>query len=79
MHSFGDGYPQGAELTHPVLNQYSQTDLLNRRFRRASWTLSIVFLAVLVMLLLELTGVIPISPFQPGLKVTDAPALPSKY
>jgi putative copper export protein len=77
--SFGDRYPQGAELTHPVLNEYSQTDLLNRRFRRVTWVLLAVLLSVLALLVLELTGILPISPFQPGLKVTDRPALPAKH
>jgi hypothetical protein len=68
MQSFGDRYPQGAELTHPVLNECSHTDLLNRRFKRITWLLSIVLVAVLTLLFLELTGVIPLSPFQFGLK-----------
>jgi hypothetical protein len=76
--SFGDRYPQGAELTHPVLNEYSQTDLLNRRFRRITWLLLAVFLAVLTLLALELAGMVPLSPFQLGRRITDTAALPSK-
>jgi hypothetical protein len=79
MRSFGDRYPQGAELTHPVLNEYSQTDLLNRRFRRITWLLVIVFLVVLALLFLELTGVVPLSPFQLGLKITGLQHLPVNY
>jgi hypothetical protein len=79
MQSFGDRYPQGAQLTHPVLNEYSHTDLLNRKFRRLTWLLSGILLLVLVLLVLELTGVVPLSPFQLGLKLTDTPALPSQY
>lgn len=79
MESFGDRYPQGAQLTHPVLNEYSHTDLLNRKFRRLTWLLSVVLLVVLVLLVLELTGVLPLSPFQLGLRLTDTPALPSHY
>jgi hypothetical protein len=75
MRSSGDRYPQDAELTHPILNEYSQTDLLNRRFRRVAWMLIVVLVAVLVLLALELTGVLPLSPFQPGVKITDTPAL----
>jgi len=79
MRSSGDRYPEDAELTHPLLNEYSQTELLNRRFRRVTWLLLLVFLAVLVLLVLELTGVLPLSPFQPGVKLTDTPALLSQY
>jgi hypothetical protein len=68
MRSFDDRYPQDAELTHPILNQYSQTDLLNRRFRRVTWVLLAVLLGVLVLLGLELTGVLPLSPFQLGIR-----------
>ena len=77
MQSFGDRYPPGAELIHPVLNEYSQTELLNRKFRRWIWLLSVVFLGILVLLVLELTGVVPISPFQPGIMMNDTPAVPS--
>lgn len=79
MPSFGDRYPQDAELTHPLLNQYSHTDLLNRRFRRWTWFLLAVFLVVIVLLMLELLGMVPLSPFQFGVKVTESPALPSRY
>jgi hypothetical protein len=54
---------QGAELTNPLLNQYSHVELLNRKFRRLTWLLSFVFLGVVVLLVLELTGVLPLSPF----------------
>ena len=63
MQSSGDRYPQDAELTHPVLNEYGQTDLLNRRFKRLTWLFSVVFLTVLALLVLQLTGVVPLSPF----------------
>ena len=76
MRSFGDRYPAGAELTHPILNEYSQTELLNRKFKRWIWLLSVVFLAILVLLVLQLIGVVPISPFQPGIKMSDTPAVP---
>jgi hypothetical protein len=79
MRSFEDRYPQDAELTHPVLNEYGQTDFLNRKFKRLTWLFSVVFLAVLTLLVMELTGVVPISPFQPGLKITDTPPVPAKY
>jgi hypothetical protein len=80
MHSLGDRYPVGAELTHPLLNEYSRTELLNRRFKRVAWLLSVVFIAVLVLLTLELTGVVPLSPFQPGVKIihTHTPPAPAK-
>lgn len=76
MQSFGDRYPPDAELTHPVLNEYGQTELLNRKFRRWIWLLSVVFLAILVLLVLQLIGVVPISPFQPGIKMSDTLAVP---
>ena len=76
MRSFGDRYPPGAELTHPILNEYSQTELLNRKFKRWIWLLSVVFLAILVLLVLQLIGVVPISPFQPGIKMSNTPAVP---
>jgi hypothetical protein len=63
MHLFGDRDEQSAELTHPILNQYSQTDLLNRRFKRLTWLFAVLFVAVLAMLGLQLTGVVPLSPF----------------
>jgi hypothetical protein len=63
-------YSPDAELTHPLLNEYSNTDLLNRKFRRWTWLLSMVFLVVLSLLTLQLLGVLPLSPFQPALKIT---------
>jgi hypothetical protein len=77
MHSFGDRYPQGAQLTHPVLNEYGQTDLLNRKLKRVTLLLSVMLIGVLTMLVLELIGVVPISPFQPDIKMKDTPAIPS--
>ncbi len=44
MHSFGDKYPQGAQLTHPVLNEYSQTDLLNKKLKRVTLLLSVMLI-----------------------------------
>ena len=77
MHSFGDRYSQGTQLTHPVLNEYSQTDLLNRKLKRVTLLLSVILIAVLALLVLELIGVVPISPFQPDVKMKDTPAVPS--
>ena len=77
MHSFGDRYSQGTQLTHPVLNEYSQTDLLNRKLKRVTLLLSAILIAVLALLVLELIGVVPISPFQPDVKMKDTPAVPS--
>jgi hypothetical protein len=70
MPSFGDRYSPDAELTHPLLNECSHTDLLNRKFRRWTWFLSVVFLLVVGLLTLQLLGVLPLSPFQPDLKIT---------
>jgi hypothetical protein len=72
----GDRYSRNAELTHPVLNQYGQTELLNRRFRRLTWLIAAVFTTILVLLVLELTGHIPQSPFQPDLLMDFALLLP---
>jgi hypothetical protein len=69
MPLFRDRYSPDAELTHPLLNEYSHTDLLNRKFRRA-WLLSMVFLLVLSLLILQLLRMLPLSPFQPDLKIT---------
>ena len=77
MHSFGDRYPQDAELAHPILNEYSNTDLLNRRFKKLTWLLAVIFVSVVALLMLQLTGVLPVSPFQPGIKITGLPSLPS--
>ncbi len=78
MHLFGDRYSPDAELTHPLLNEYSQTELLNRKLKRVTLLLSITLIAVLALLILELVGVVPLSPFQPGIKMTDTPAVPSR-
>jgi hypothetical protein len=72
-------YPEGTELTQPVLNQYSQTDLLNRRFRRLTWLLVAVFATILVLLFLELAGFVPQSPFQPDLRMDHNFALLPQY
>lgn len=63
MPFFADRDTQGAELSHPILNQYSQTDLLNHRLKRLTWLFSVVFLTVLTLLVLQLTGVIPLNLF----------------
>jgi hypothetical protein len=54
---------------HTAANPYSQTEVLNRRFKRIAWSTSLLFLGVIVLLILELMGVIPISPLQPNIKV----------
>jgi hypothetical protein len=77
MRSFDDRYPQDAELTHPILNQYGQTQLLNRRFKRLTWLFTVLFVVIFVLLVLELAGVVPISPFQPDLKITGRQKAPS--
>jgi hypothetical protein len=80
MSAFDEKSPlAAAELAHPVLNQYSHTELLNRKFKRVAWSLWFVLVGVLALLVLELIGVIPLSPFQPGVKITDSPALSSQY
>ena len=48
---------------------YSQTEVLNRRFKRIAWSTSLLFLGVIALLILELIGVIPVSPLQPNIKV----------
>lgn len=57
-----------SELVPPGLELYSQTDLLNRKFKRLAWLISFIFVIVFVLLIFELTGVVPISPFQPDIK-----------
>jgi hypothetical protein len=55
--------------THTAANPYSQTEVLNRRFKRIAWSTSLLFLGVIALLILELIGVIPVSPLQPNIKV----------
>lgn len=57
-----------SELVPPGLDLYSQTDLLNRKFKRLARIISLIFVIVFILLTLELTGVVPISPFQPDIK-----------
>ena len=57
-----------SELVPPGLDLYSQTDLLNRKFKRLARIISLIFVIVFVLLTLELTGVVPISPFQADIK-----------
>ncbi len=57
-----------SELVPPGLAPYSQTDLLNRKFKRLTWLISFIFVIVFVLLIFELMGVLPISPFQPDIK-----------
>jgi hypothetical protein len=59
-------------LTAPpqtAADSYSQTEVLNRRFKRIAWSTSLLFLGVIALLILELIGVIPVSPLQPNIKV----------
>ena len=51
------------------VNPYSQTEVLNRKFKRVAWSTSLLFLGVIALLILELIGVIPVSPLQPNIKV----------
>ncbi len=57
-----------SELVPPGLDLYSQTDLLNRKFKRLARLISFIFVIVFILLIFELTGVVPISPFQPDIK-----------
>jgi hypothetical protein len=57
-----------SELIPPGLDLYSQTDLLNRKFKRLARIISFIFVIVFILLTFELTGVVPISPFQPDIK-----------
>lgn len=57
-----------SELIPPTLDLYSQTDLLNRKFKRLARIISLIFVIVFMLLTFELTGVVPISPFQPDIK-----------
>ena len=59
---------------YTVVDPYSQTEVLNRRFKRVAWTTSLVFLGVVALLIMELTGVIPVSPLQLNTKVESSPA-----
>ncbi len=55
-------------FSHTAINPYSQTEVLDRRFKRVAWSTSLVFLSVVTVLIMELTGVIPVSPLQPNTK-----------
>jgi hypothetical protein len=69
---------------HTAVDSYSQTEVLNRRFKRIAWSTSLLFLGVIALLILELIGVIPVSPLQPNIKVgvssspAPVPPLPSQ-
>ncbi len=69
-----------SELIPPTLDLYSQTDALNRRFKRLATIISLIFVIVFILLAFELTGVVPISPFQPDIKspigVSEYPQAP---
>lgn len=69
------------ELIPPGLELYSQTEVLNRRFKKMAVYLTLIFVSVLALLALELTGVVPISPFQPNIKSDLHPSdtAPSLY
>ena len=62
------------EPAHPAIDPYSQTEVLNRRFKKVAWSTSFLFLAIVVLLILELFGVIPISPLQPNIKTGEKSA-----
>lgn len=64
------------ELIPPTLELYSQTEVLNRRFKKMAIYLTLIFVSVLALLTLELTGVVPISPFQPNIKSDLSPSEP---
>lgn len=57
-----------SELIPPGIDLYSQTDYLNRKFKRLSRIVSFIFGIVFLLLIFELTGILPISPFQPDIK-----------
>jgi hypothetical protein len=61
--------PAAPPDTTSSLDPYSQTEVLNRKFKRVAWSTSLLFIGVIVLLILELIGVIPISPLQPNIKV----------
>jgi hypothetical protein len=58
-----------AAPSHTAIDPYSQTEVLNRRFKRVAWSTSLLFLGVIALLILELIGVIPVSPLQPNIRV----------
>jgi hypothetical protein len=62
------------EPVHPAIDPYSQTELLNRKFKKIAWSTSLLFLGVIVLLILELVGVIPVSPLQPNIKTGEKSA-----
>ena len=61
------------EPAHPAVGPYSQTEVLNRKFKKVAWSTSLLFLGVIVLLILELVGVMPVSPLQPNIKI-DVPS-----
>jgi hypothetical protein len=70
--------PAAPPDTTSTLDPYSQTEVLNRKFKRVAWSTSLLFIGVIVLLILELTGVIPVSPLQPNIKVgVRSSAVPS--
>jgi len=56
-----------SELIPPGLDLYSQADYVNRKFKRLTTIASFIFGIVFLLLIFELTGIIPISPFQPDI------------
>ena len=70
-----------SELIPPALDRFSQTDLLNQKFKRVARVIAFIFGMVFILLIFELTGVVPISPFQPDIKSplsVSEPPLPSR-
>jgi hypothetical protein len=60
-----------AAPSHTAIDPYSQTEVLNRKFKRIAWSTSLLFLGVIALLILELIGVIPVSPLQPNIRVGE--------
>jgi hypothetical protein len=67
--------PQAYSRT--AIDPDSQTEVLNRRFKRVAWSTSLVFLSVVTVLIMELIGVIPVSPLQPNTKAGVKSPTPS--
>ena len=57
-----------SELMPQGLDHYSQTELLNQKFKRRTKVISFICGVVFLLLIFELTGIIPISPFQTNIK-----------
>ena len=57
-----------SELIPPGLDLYSQTDRLNQKFKRRTTVISVICGIVFLLLIFELTGILPVSPFQTSIK-----------